>query len=259
MAKAILVTGARGTLGSVVTRTLLDHGHKVVGLTRGTSRPEGLSDATWVTGDLGAGTGLDRATDQVDTIVHCATRFGKGADPIQAANLLDAAAKSAVGHIVYISIVGVDKVPFAYYQAKLATEKIFERSMIGSTVLRATQFHNLIEIVLAKLALSPAMLVPAGMSDQPIDVSVVADRLVELAEGEPAGRVPDLGGPEVRTMRELAKAYLTVTGKHRFIVPTKYPGKAAAGFRAGGHLCPENAAGGPTFEEFLGARDPGGT
>ncbi len=36
---------------------------------------------------------------------------------------------------------------------------------------------------------------PAGIRFQPIDPGEVADRLVELALGEPAGRVPDMGGP----------------------------------------------------------------
>ena len=59
------------------------------------------------------------------------------------------------------------------------------------------------------------MPVPKRFLLQPIDIGEVADRLVELALADPAGRVPDVGGPEVRTLAELARAYLGATGRRR--------------------------------------------
>lgn len=75
-----------------------------------------------------------------------------------------------------------------------------------------------------------------------------------MAAGPPLGRVDDMGGPAVRTARDLARAYRTATGGHRPIVPLWLAGKAFAGFRAGGHLAPGHAVGRTTFEDFLAGR-----
>lgn len=196
------------------------------------------------------------AVEGVDTVVHCATT-PTGGDEKAAANLIAAARRAGVGHLVYISIVGIDRVPFAYYRTKLAVEKQVEESGLGWTVLRATQFHDLLVRVFRAMAKSPVMMLPAGVSDQPVEVAEVADRLAELAAGSPAGRVADLGGPEVRSFESLARAYVKATGRRRAVVNVPLAGKAYRGFRAGGHLAPEQAVGKRTFEEYLARRSGG--
>ncbi|WP_128981110.1 SDR family oxidoreductase [Streptomyces roseicoloratus] len=241
----ILVTGGTGTLGRLVTERLREEGHQVRVLSRHT-QPYAV--------DLReGGPVLDTALDGVDTVVHCATTLG-GGDEKAARVLVDAARRAGVRHLVYISIVGVDRVPLPYYRAKLGAERIVEESGPGWTILRTTQFHDLVLRVLEALAKTPVMLVPSGTSDQPIDVAEVAGRLCELAVGEPAGRVPDMGGPEVRTFTDLARAYLTATGRRRAVLPVRLPGSTAARFRAGGHLTPDRAVGRTSFEDFLAAR-----
>ena len=87
------------------------------------------------------------------------------------------------------------------------------------------------------------MLTPKGFLLQPIDTGEAAGRLVELALSGPAGRVPDIGGPEVRTFAELADAYLKATGRQRRLVEIPLPGKAARAFRESAQLCPDRAYG----------------
>ncbi|MGH3903414.1 MAG: hypothetical protein ACRDTE_04370 [Pseudonocardiaceae bacterium] len=86
---------------------------------------------------------------------------------------------------------------------------------------------------------------------QPIDAREVAARLVELAAGSPAGRAPDLGGPQVSTFRDLALAYLRATGKRRLLLPLRLPGAVFRGYRQGGHLTPAHADGHRTFADYL--------
>ncbi|MGW7268455.1 SDR family oxidoreductase [Streptomyces sp. NPDC054842] len=240
----ILVTGGTGTLGRLVTERLRADGHEVRVLSRH-AQPYAV--------DLRAGgPGLDAAVAGVDTIVHCAS--APRGDEQAAAHLIAAARKADVPHLLYISIVGVDAVPLGYYRSKLAVEKLVEESGLGWTILRATQFHDLVVRLLEGLSKSPVLLLPAGVSDQPVEVSEVADRLAELAAGAPAGRVEDMGGPEVRTFPSLARAYLRAAGKKRPLVGVRLAGKAYRGMRAGGHLTPEHAAGKGTFEEYLARR-----
>ncbi|MFJ9828792.1 SDR family oxidoreductase [Streptomyces sp. NPDC101160] len=241
----ILVTGGTGTLGRLVTARLRAEGHEVRVLSR-RSQPYAV--------DLReGGPGLDAALTGVDTVVHCASTQ-TGGDEKAARHLVDAARRAGVRHLLYISIVGVDRVPFRYYKAKLAVERIVEESGLGYTILRTTQFHDLVLRVLEMSAKLPVMLLPADVPDQPIEVAEVADRLAALAEAEPAGRVPDMGGPEVRTFRDLAAAYLRASGKRRTVLNAPLAGRTYRAFRAGGHLAPDRADGRVTFEEFLATR-----
>lgn len=92
---------------------------------------------------------------------------------------------------------------------------------------------------------------------QPIDTGEVADRLVGIALYGPAGRAPDTGGPEVRTLADLAGAYLEATGQSKRVVEVPVPGKAARAFRDGAHTTGFGSAWGTvTWEGFLRERLP---
>ncbi|GAA1546945.1 NAD(P)H-binding protein [Streptomyces albidochromogenes] len=242
----ILVTGGTGTLGRLVTERLRTDGHEVRVLSRH-SRPYAV--------DLREGKGLAEAVAGVDTVVHCATT-PRGGDEQAARHLIEAARRAGVRHLVYISIVGIDRVPLGYYRSKLAVERLIEESGLGWTVLRTTQFHDLVLRLVQGSAKLPVMPLPAGVAVQPIEVAEVAARLAELAAGAPAGRVPDLGGPEVRELPDLARAYLRASGRRRPLLNVRLAGKAYQGFRVGGHLTPQRALGKVTFEQFLAVRFP---
>ena len=251
MVGPVLVTGGTGTLGRAVVRRLFDDGHAVRVLSRRARRDVVEDGITWATGDLTAATGLAEAVAGVETIVHCATTLGKGDVPATA-NLLRAAEQSGASpHMIYISIVGVDQVPMFYYRAKLEAEGLVEQSAVPSTILRATQFHDLIAKVWSAQRWSPVTLAPSGTSFQPIDIHDVAARLGELVEAGPGGRVADIGGPEVRSAKDLAKAYLAHAGRRRAVVSVPIPGSAAGAYRDGGHLAPDNRYGSVTFEQYL--------
>jgi uncharacterized protein YbjT (DUF2867 family) len=252
MTKPILVTGATGTLGRGVVARLLVAGHRVRVLSRRPRPTSGPATAEWVTGELLNGEGLAGAVAGVAAVVHCAS------DPRQprvdvdgTRNLLQAARAAGTPHLVYISIVGVDRVPYRYYQAKLEAERLIQASRLPWTILRATQFHQLVLLVAERLARLPVVPVPAATSFQPIDAAEVADRLAGLATGPPSGRVPDLGGPQIRTTTDLARVYLAAAGRRRPVLALWLPGAVFAGFRSGGHLTPGRAVGRRASEQFL--------
>jgi uncharacterized protein YbjT (DUF2867 family) len=241
----ILVTGGTGTLGRHVTERLRADGHEVRVLSRH-SQPYAV--------DLReGGSGLDAAVAGADTVVHCASSPG-GGDEEAAGHLLAAARRAGVGHLVYISIVGVDRVPFGYYRTKAAVEKLVEESGLGWTVLRATQFHDLLLRLFDVLSKPPVMMLPAGDLRDLHGLVTHPGRLAELALGAPAGRVDDMGGPEVRSFESLARAYLAAAGRRRAVVKVPLAGRTYRAFRAGGHLTPQRAVGKGTFEECLAAR-----
>ena len=116
--------------------------------------------------------------------------------------------------------------------------------------MRATQFHEFVLRIIQFLERLPVVMMPKGFL-QPIETGEVADRLVELALSEPSGYAPEVGGPEVRTVAELARAYFEVVGQRRRVVEVPLPGKAARAFREGAQLCPDHKYGKIRWEEFL--------
>jgi uncharacterized protein YbjT (DUF2867 family) len=245
----ILVTGGTGTLGRAVVARLREAGSAPRVLSR-------RSGPGLVTGDLDTGEGLDEALRDVSVVVHSATRNGR--DIAGTRRLIAAANRvGATPHLIFVSIVGVDSVPLPYYREKLAVERVVEGCGLPWTIQRVTQFHTLLDMIFRPLSRLPLLPVLAGTDVQPIDVADVAERFAALVLAPPAGRVPDLGGPQVRPMADLATAWLAARGSRRRVLPVRLPGRIAAGYRAGGHLAPEHADGRITFEEFLAERFAG--
>ena len=104
-------------------------GHSV----RALSRHEriGYTGVHWCQGDLSAGTGLEAALDGIDVVVHCATQPTGSKDVTATKNLIDAATRAGVEHLIYISIAGIDRIPLPYYKAKLRAEEALSASSIG--------------------------------------------------------------------------------------------------------------------------------
>jgi uncharacterized protein YbjT (DUF2867 family) len=253
----VLLTGGTGTLGRLILSRLRSRGIK----TRILSRQDhpGEESTEYVRGDLSTGHGVGDAILGCEIVIHCAGT-AKGDDE-KAGNLVKAAQTEGARHIVFISVVGADKVPissaldraaFGYYGAKHRAETIIAESGIPWTTLRATQFHNLILTTVRGLTKMPVVPVPKGVRFQPIDASEVADRMVEIAAGSPAGLVSAVGGPRIYQMSDLVRSYLHAVGKKRVLIQMGTPGKAAKSVRDGANLAPERAVGIRTWEDFLG-------
>jgi uncharacterized protein YbjT (DUF2867 family) len=261
METTAFVTGGTGTLGRLVVPRLRDAGCKVRVLSRHSHNAEEGIEIEYVIGDLATGEGIEAAVDGAELIVHLAGS-NKG-DEDKARHLVPAASRTGARHLVYISVVGADRIPvvsgvdramFGYFASKLAAERVIAGSGLPWTTLRATQFHDLMLTTARQMARLPVVPVPSGFRFQPIDAGEVADRLVELALGTPAGLVPDIAGPKVYGMADLVRGYLRARRKHRLLVPVRLPGKAARAYRAGANLAPERAVGRRTWEEFLADR-----
>jgi uncharacterized protein YbjT (DUF2867 family) len=174
----VLVTGGTGVLGRRVVERLGSEGIRARVFSR-SGRP------CTIRGDLLTGEGLEPAVQGVDTIIHCASspfRKARQVDVEGTGRLLEVAAEAGVSHLAYISIVGIDRATsYPYYRIKLETERVVEAAPVPHTILRATQFYDLVLMVMRFLDRLPLMVVPRGFLGQPIDAGEVAGRLVELA------------------------------------------------------------------------------
>ncbi len=237
----ILVTGGTGTLGRPTVELLRASGHEV----RVLSRTPG--DAR-VVGDVTTGEGLADALRGVDTVLHLATSAGSK-DPEQTRNVVATAKDAGVTHLVYISIVGVDVVPYSYYRAKVQSERIIEESGIPFTILRASQFHQFIRMFIDLQKRMP-MILSINAPDQPIAVEEVAARLVELVDAGPSGHVPDIAGPEQLQLSQAIATWQRFAGTHKPVWTMPLFGKTIRAFREGRHMTGLPGYGTETFATY---------
>jgi uncharacterized protein YbjT (DUF2867 family) len=253
----ILITGGTGALGREVTRVAEAAGHTVrIGSRR--ARPEGVPPGRgWAQVEVATGEGNPAAVAGVDAIIHAAS------DPIRAGNvdvngtrfLMEAARAAGVGHFVYVSIVGIDQIPLGYYRRKAAAERIVAGSGVPYSILRATQFHTLVDMLIRAAARVPFVIpLPTDFCVQSVAPSDVADRLVLCLGAGPGERLPDFGGPELLTLAEATEQWKEARSVQKPTVRLPLPGEVAAAFRAGKNAVSNGEHGTIHWREWL--RDP---
>ncbi|MEW5987485.1 MAG: NAD(P)H-binding protein [Chloroflexota bacterium] len=258
-AQVVLVTGGTGVLGREVVARLARAGYPVRPMSRGPARRQlDAANVEWAQADLLTGAGLAEAVTGVGTIVHAASnpfQQTKQVDVEGTGRLLEQARAAGVSHLVYISIVGIDRVPLNYYRHKLAAEKVIEQAGVPYSILRTTQFHNLIDSLLGRFTRLPLVtFLDGAMQFQPIDEGEVAAMLVERVAAGPQGRLPDVGGPQVRRLADLVRPWLKARHLRRLILPGYLPGGFGAAVRQGLNTAPQNKSGRITWEKWLQRR-----
>ncbi|PPF89723.1 3-beta hydroxysteroid dehydrogenase [Subtercola sp. Z020] len=250
----IVVAGATGTVGRHVVEAATRHGHDVVPLSRATGQ------------NVVTGRGLDHALRGADAVVDVTSIQTTSAARSRAffaagtSALLAAEERCGVRHHIALSIVGVDALPLSYYAGKVQQERLVEAADVPHSILRATQFHEFADQILARGAVGPLALVPTGLL-RPVAALDVAEALVAIAEAPaPAsGRHPDLRGPQDETLLAMVRAVAERRGSRRRVVGVSLPGAYWRGMRSG-LLRGDGAAteGRVTFAEWLAAQGPGG-
>jgi uncharacterized protein YbjT (DUF2867 family) len=251
----VAVIGGTGVLGSLVVAELAARGNEVVALSRSSGSaplPDGVSHRRV---DLASGRGLADGLDGVEVVVDASNDRKRAREVLVEGSrrLLLAGAEAGVRHHVAVSIVGCDRVPMAYYEAKVAQEEAVAAGPLAWSLLRATQFHTLLDWAFAGAARFGV--VPTGSARvQPIDPAVVAERLADAVHAEPAGRLPDVAGPEVLALSELARSWRRARGRH--LLPLRIPmvGGAGRALRDGALCEPGAAVESRTFERWLAER-----
>jgi uncharacterized protein YbjT (DUF2867 family) len=243
----IAVAGGTGTVGTPTVEALRAAGHDPVVLTRG----NGV--------DLVTGEGVDAALDGASAVIDLVNTSTLSAEKASeffrttSGTLLGAARRAGVGHVVLLSIVGIDRMPFDYYAGKLAQEQAYEGSAVPWTILRATQFHEFAAQLFAMAKAGPLHLAPRGRT-QPIAAAEVGAHLAVLAAGSPRGRATDLAGPREERLDEMVRAYARQVGYRGWVPRVAVPGKQMAGMRAGLALPgPDAERGIQTFDEWVSA------
>lgn len=241
----IAVAGGTGTVGRHVVQVSRERGHETVVL----ARSEGI--------DLTTGAGLDTALAGVDAVIdvsNITSMSRKSAERFfttASRTLLAAERAAGVRHHVLLSIVGIDRAPYGYYAAKLAQERVVEQGGMPWTILRAMQFHEFAGQMLAGLTVAGIHLAPK-VRTQPIAAREVAEHLVALAEGAPAGRAGELAGPRPERLEDMVRLLAEQTGVRGPVVPISLPMKQFAAMHRGDTMPgPDAILGRQSFAEWV--------
>lgn len=244
----VLATGGTGTLGRLFV-SLAAASCDVRVLTRRHG-----AHSNQIRGDLVSGDNLDAATSGIDTIVHLASdpRRAAQVDVAGTRNLLAAAKRAGVRHFVYISIVGIDNIPYSYYQQKLSAERLIQAAGLPYSIVRATQFHSLVDTLLTTLGRVPLLLpLPGDFQFQSVDEGEVAARLLRCVSEPPLNRTANFGGPEVLRLGAMANAWRSARGFRKRIVQVRVPGGIARAFREGRNTAPLDGRGLVAWNQWL--------
>lgn len=224
----VAVAGGTGLVGRYVVAALARAGYDPVVLARSTGA------------DVITGAGLDAALAGAEAVIDVTNKTTmSGSESVgffgaATTNLLSAAERAGITHLVALSIVGIDRVPFGYYEGKQAQEALLLSGSAPATVLRATQFHEFADQVLAR-SRGPIAMIPK-MRIQPVAAREVADALVELVGGGPIGMAPELAGPEELLLVDMARQVVRARSGRRLVVPVRVPGAAGRAMMGGGQL-----------------------
>jgi uncharacterized protein YbjT (DUF2867 family) len=246
----VLVTGGTGRLGQRLLAPLQAAGHTVRQMSRRGTGPGGVK------GDLATGRDLALALVGAEIVIHAAS--DPRGDPWQVdvagtRRLVEAVDRTRLRHLVYVSIVGVDRIPYGYYRAKFAAEQVLLASGLPVTLLRVTPFHDFVDFLLDAARRGPVLPVPMNWRVQPVDVGEVAAHVTEVAARPPAGGVIEYGGPEELSPADLARAWAAARAPGTHVVATPVPGRLSAAVRDGAALPTGGARGRRTYAEHLRA------
>jgi uncharacterized protein YbjT (DUF2867 family) len=238
MTKRIAVAGATGRAGRHVVDVLTDRGHDVVRI----SRTDGV--------DVITGDGLAAALAGVDAIIDVTT--GPSPEEQPATEFFTTAARNlqAAGAplIVAASIIGVESSRGGYGAAKRAHERALLAGPSPVRILRAAQFHELVEQLLQWSERRGDVVFVPRMRTQLVAARAVGEVLAELAVADEAPAITEVAGPREENLAAMARL---VVGHELRVEEVSDP--AEAELYEGGALLPGPDAilAGPTFAEWF--------
>ncbi|WP_336002458.1 complex I NDUFA9 subunit family protein [Halorientalis halophila] len=245
----VLVVGGSGFIGTNLSETLTERGHEVTILSREPEReplPAGVETAR---GDVTAYDSIEGAFAEQDAVVYLVALSPlfkpKGGNDQHfavhtegARNVVRAAEEHGVDRLVHMSALGADpNGPTAYIRAKGEAEDVVTSSELDWVIFRpSVVFGEGGEFVSFTKKLTPPGVAPLPgggkkTNFQPIWVGDLVPMLAAAAEDdEHVGETYEIGGPEVLTLRDIAKM---VRGS--VIVPVPM-GLAGVGMKLGGAI-----------------------
>jgi uncharacterized protein YbjT (DUF2867 family) len=208
----IVVIGGSGLIGSMLVAKLDERGHEAVAASPNTGvdtlTGEGLADAV-----AGAAVVVDVSNSPSFEDAAALEFFDTSTR-----NLLASEAAAGVGHHVALSVVGTERLTErSYFRAKLAQEQLIRRSSIPYSIVRATQFYEVLNSIAADATDGNTIRLPPALI-QPIAADDVASALGRISVGSPLNGIVEIAGPDQFRLDELIRERISTIGDPREVI-----------------------------------------
>lgn len=231
----ILVTGATGYVGGRLVPRLLAAGHEVVAVARDPAHLRGRRG--WERVEIHQGDALVPGSflpvmEGVDVAYYLIHSMAGGRrfeerDRTAAERFGLAASAAGVRRIIYLGgLANPEEKLSAHLASRHEVGEILRSTGVPVTEFRAAVIVGSgsvsFEIIRYVTEGMPALLTPRWMSTrcQPISITNVLEYLVgALDEPRSAGRIFDIGGPDVLTYGEMVRGYASERGLRRLLIP----------------------------------------
>jgi uncharacterized protein YbjT (DUF2867 family) len=228
----VLITGAAGFIGRLLTRRVLADGYPVRCLVRGET-PTLTAGTETIRGDLLEPSTLAPAMAGIDTAFYLVHSMAGGRTGFQrrdrdaALNFVAAAEKARVRRVIYLGGLGETGDDLSeHLRSRLEVAEILKGGRFATTTLRAGIIIGTggasFEMVRALVNRLPLMITPRWVATrcQPIAVNDVIGYLAGCLEDErTSDRTFDIGGPEVLTYKEMMERFARIQGRKLYIFP----------------------------------------
>lgn len=230
--KTVLVTGASGFIGRLLTKALINEGFHVRCLVRRVADSCDSAVET-VCGDLLEPDSLPDVMAGVDTAYYLVHAMAGGRagferrDRDAAENFVRAAEEAGVRRVIYLGGLGETGDDLSeHLKSRLEVADILKSGKFATTFLRAAIIIGAggasFEMVRALVKRLPLMITPRWVMTrcQPIAVEDVISYLVGcLKDDRTSGGTFDIGGPDVLTYKEMMERFGSILGRVLYILP----------------------------------------
>ncbi|WP_104086722.1 SDR family oxidoreductase [Arthrobacter sp. GMC3] len=258
----VAIAGGTGIAGRAVVAEAVRRGFVVRSVSRHVPlEAERIAGVQYLAGDFRSGVGMAVALGGADVLIEtldAKTGSALKALPRTSVAVLAEASRAGIERCVLLTIVNAAECSMGYYQVQAARARSYEAAGMPTSVVYATQFHNLLAGLFSagsKVGLIPAF---TGVSFQPIATADVARILVDEAawastDSASFHRSVRAGGPSVWSMKALAEQWKSATSARGLVTPVPLPGAFGTFLRAGKNLAPGAELGAIEFSDWLEA------
>lgn len=244
MTRLVTVFGGSGFVGRHVVRALARQGWRVRAAVRrpdlaGHLQPMGIvgqvmpvqANLRYPDSVMHAVEGADAVVNLVGILYETGRQSFEAVQAEGARSIARAAARAGITNVVHLSAIGADAAsPALYARSKAAGEAAVLAERPSSVILRPSVVFgpedNFFNQFAGLARMLPALpLIGGGETRfQPVFAGDVAEAVARALDGKAkAGTVYELGGPSVRSFREILEYILAETGRNRPLVPLPFP------------------------------------
>lgn len=217
----ILIAGATGTNGRMLTSRLATAGHQVRALVRNRETAQSLvqSNVELFEGDLNEPGSLESAFAGINQAFIATAILPNTVELFQ--NFFDVAKRTTGAHIVKFSALGAGDGQSVIQRQHTESDEALMESGLPYTILRPNSFFQNMLWSAESIRASGQFYLPLGNAKQSlVDVRDITDvAYAALTETSHSGKIYELMGPESLSYHDIAKQLSTLLGREITYIP----------------------------------------